>query len=759
MKRKSLSFLLPIVVLFVVGCASEENKTLIVSEKIHPALQMLPVPAGLGVNIHFFEGNKKDLSMLKESGVGIVRMDISWGSVEKSKGKYDFSRHDKLIEDLDKLGIRLLFIIDYGNPNYDDGLAPHTPEGREAYAKFCAALAERYSGKDIIWELWNEPNIDKFWLPAVNVDNYMAFCKAVVPVIREKDQNACIIAPATSAFDMKFMESCFEQGLLDLVDGVSVHPYRNPELSPETAFDEYQLLSLLIEQHKPEEKAIPILSGEWGYSTFHLSRKLQGKYLARQWLSNFAYDIPISIWYDWHDDGQDPEEAEHNFGTITWDYKAKPSFIAMKTLIEQFRGYQAIGRVGLGSVDDYLLLFQKNDEVKLALWSTSDIHRISLGKDIQILQGVNYLGKNISNINSEEIKISDEPIYLNIEQPYPDWINVILEINDLTSTEIQNLAQGIINEEKQNKVSNKIFEFLRGNNPQQFHAALYTLIVLANKINTDDALSIYYLILDLGKDVLSSKQALIKIAKIGSKGSVEKVTTKMKDANLMKEASLYYLNLAYIMVINGKYNKAENLMLEAIKFSPPRYAMDRILSRMQKSNKNIDTNTYKKMARSAGFMNDWQVVGPFSNKNKLAERTEYLYVKSIDTSKPIKYGKSKLKWQKLILDGVFPVIPLAKLYGREESAAYAYAEITFDESFPAILKVGSNDGVVCWINGKKVHEKFIGRALTIDEDIVKVNFKKGNNTILLKVLNQGNAWEACLRVCDSKGVPLDISNR
>ena len=49
--------------------------------------------------------------MLKGSGVGIVRMDISWGGVEKTEGKYDFRRHDKLIEDLDKLGIRLLFVI------------------------------------------------------------------------------------------------------------------------------------------------------------------------------------------------------------------------------------------------------------------------------------------------------------------------------------------------------------------------------------------------------------------------------------------------------------------------------------------------------------------------------------------------------------------------------------------------------------------------------------------------------------------------
>lgn len=91
MKRKIISFLWVIIILFIVGCSSKQNKVLIEKEKLHPALQMLTVPARLGVNIHFYEGNKNDLSMLKESGVGIVRMDISWGSVEKTKGKYDFA--------------------------------------------------------------------------------------------------------------------------------------------------------------------------------------------------------------------------------------------------------------------------------------------------------------------------------------------------------------------------------------------------------------------------------------------------------------------------------------------------------------------------------------------------------------------------------------------------------------------------------------------------------------------------------------------
>jgi len=77
----------------------------------------------------------------------------------------------------------------------------------------------------------------------------------------------------------------------------------------------------------------------------------------------------------------------------------------------------------------------------------------------------------------------------------------------------------------------------------------------------------------------------------------------------------------------------------------------------------------------------------------------------------------------------------------------------------ALFKIGSNDGVVCWLNGAKVHENFASRPLTIDEDIVPVHLKKGLNRILLKILNKGANWEVCLRVCDQNGKPLDLQDK
>ena len=53
---------------------------------------------------------------------------------------------------------------------------------------------------------------------------------------------------------------------------------------------------------------------------------------------------------------------------------------------------------------------------------------------------------------------------------------------------------------------------------------------------------------------------------------------------------------------------------------------------------------------------------------------------------------------------------------------------------------------------------FNDKALKVDEKIVKIFLKEGKNQILLKVINRVNNWEACLRVCDARAVPIDISD-
>ena len=93
---------------------------------------------------------------------------------------------------------------------------------------------------------------------------------------------------------------------LDYVDAISVHPYR--EWEPESVTEDYKSLRELIKKYS--SKPIPIISGEWGYSTangwngLNLSEEQQAAYLVRMLLINQLNHIPISIWYDWKNDGR-----------------------------------------------------------------------------------------------------------------------------------------------------------------------------------------------------------------------------------------------------------------------------------------------------------------------------------------------------------------------------------------------------------------------------------------------------------------------
>jgi beta-xylosidase len=192
-----------------------------------PARAQLPPPTvseGFGVNIHFTDPQPGEMERFREAGFRRARMDLFWGSVEREKGVYDFAAYDRLIEHLARAGARPLFILDYGNPLYDGNRAPHTDEGRAAFARFAGAAAARYKGRGVLWEIWNEPNLAQFWKPKPSADDYAALALATAKAVRAADAKATILAPGSSGFPWEFFETVFRSGLLAHIDAVSVHP-------------------------------------------------------------------------------------------------------------------------------------------------------------------------------------------------------------------------------------------------------------------------------------------------------------------------------------------------------------------------------------------------------------------------------------------------------------------------------------------------------------------------------------------------------
>lgn len=398
------------------------------------------VPDGLGVNIHFTDPKPGEMRQLAAAGFGIVRMDLTWAGTERKAGAYDFAAYDRLLAALDAHKVRALFILDYGNKLYDDGLSPHTDAGRAAFAKWAAAAASHFKGRGVLWEIWNEPNHANFWKPKANVDDYVKLALIASKAIHEAAPSEIVIGPATSEVDLPFLEACFKAGLLEHWSAVSVHPYR--QTNPETAADDYRKLRRLIARYAPKGKQVPILSGEWGYSVAwkNFDEATQGKYLPRQWLTNLANDVPVSIWYDWHDDGANPAEAEHNFGTVKHayhkdrgdaPYDAKPAYVAARTLTTSLNGYRFNKRLAVGDeASDFVLLFDKADEptsppvpdLKLVVWTASKEPRsLLIPASPGSFRAVDHLGKDLPPIATDteglHVTATDGPQYLTPEKP------------------------------------------------------------------------------------------------------------------------------------------------------------------------------------------------------------------------------------------------------------------------------------------------------------------------------------------------------
>ncbi len=389
----------------------------------HLSLPSPLLPDGLGINIHSTDFLPGEMPLFAATGATWTRMDFGWGKTEKTRGVYDFGEYERLLSQLEARKIRPIFILGYGNKLYSD-VSPATPESRAAYARWCAAAVGHFRGRGVLWEIWNEPN--GFWRPTPNAADYTLMAVQAARAIKAAAPRECVIGPTTATFDWAFIETTFQGGVLNYFDAVSVHPYRNTP--PETAAPDYARLRALIARYAPSGKEIPILCGEWGYTsqTRERSETVQARFLTRQWLVNIASGAQLSMWYDWRDDGADPNERENRFGIVRHQYRAdgatvfdpKTAYFAAQTLTRQLSGLYFRQRLSGASEDDWILQFGRGDKTVLVVW-TVDADVTKLGATEPRFYSLppgrwrvtSHLGEHLPDVEGK-IALTGAPLFL-----------------------------------------------------------------------------------------------------------------------------------------------------------------------------------------------------------------------------------------------------------------------------------------------------------------------------------------------------------
>jgi polysaccharide biosynthesis protein PslG len=421
MKLRSL---LAIVSLFLSLVISADNRSIECAGCWMPAANPPTVEESLGVNVHFIEPRPGEVKMIAEAGFRWVRTDFIWEVTERERGRYDFSAYDHLLKQLDEFHIHALFILDYGNPLYTNGKSVRTHEARAAFARWAVAAGRRFAGRGIIWELFNEPNNTMFWPPQPNAEEYNALAQEAGRAFRDAVPNEQLIGPAVDSNDLRFLQACLNGRSHEWWSSLSVHPYR--QTNPETVATNYARLREMIDKADSGGKQLKIISSEWGYSSAwsRMNEERQAIMLTRQFLTNLANGIPLSIWYDWQDDGVDPNEDEHHFGLVRHAEKSgpgifepKPAFLAAKTLTTVLKGFRFQERLNVGGPFDYVLAFVRGDERRIVAWTAAPAaHRLATPNlsgqfSVTTMSGGNG-GRAVATEDTLTIDVSQSPVYL-----------------------------------------------------------------------------------------------------------------------------------------------------------------------------------------------------------------------------------------------------------------------------------------------------------------------------------------------------------
>ncbi len=337
------------------------------------------IPQSCGVQLKTHNFTVEVLDKVHALGFRAVRRGFYWHSVEKEKGVYDFSDYDAQMEHARKLELTVVGVLFAGNELYeDDGQGGiQTEAGRKGFAAFAAALAEHYEGHDVLWEIWNEPNVRTFWRKngQHNSDEFAAeytdLVKAVVPAMLEADPDCFIVAGSVSCYwepSYEWTESCFKRGILATgIRAWSVHPYGVK--TPEESADGHKRMRELLRKYGADQMAL--LNTERGFAVKEApegwpggskerAREFQAWNLVRQYMVDQLHGVPLTVWYEW--DGEE-------FG-ITDEGDSRPAYTACRVMVEQLDGWRLVRRVESDSDLDYVLLFEDTGGGrKLVAWT------------------------------------------------------------------------------------------------------------------------------------------------------------------------------------------------------------------------------------------------------------------------------------------------------------------------------------------------------------------------------------------------------
>jgi polysaccharide biosynthesis protein PslG len=304
------------------------------------------------------------LQAISDDGVQVVRMGAWWSDLEpgapvNGQHGYSWSDIDKQVGALARHHLQweplLCFSATWASTI--DGDYNGAPAGTDNFARFGAALAQRYGAGGSFWsehpelpalpvasyEIWNEENAKVYWHPGT-AGSYADLYAATHSAIHGVDDSARVVVGGLAAADNSsvqdpadFVRAMYTHrpDLRGRVDAVALHPYAREPRSVYTKVAQFR--------HELDDIAgpgVPLELTEIGWTTADTPESRRADYLREvaSTLSRTDCGIDRLSAYAWLGPEQAVGDREQWFGIANRDGSNKPSASAYASSVKLMRG-------------------------------------------------------------------------------------------------------------------------------------------------------------------------------------------------------------------------------------------------------------------------------------------------------------------------------------------------------------------------------------------------------------------------------------
>lgn len=414
-----------------------------------------------------WENPEKTATLLKELGAKLAICKLSWKDIEKEKGKFSeegWKVCDEIINKLTNCGIGVMCLIS-ATPAWaiDPALSPEKwkgkkfnppPKNPKDLADFASIAVKRYKNKVKTWTFFNAPQNRNHWIePTHLADLYKASYEAAK---REQPDSVVVMSGLESNMERRgaYLEAFLKAGGGKYVDMYDFHimpldapPFTNIESFTITLKEilkkfgedkkpiQYGAIGLPSAFNPPPRWQINKTSNGWkSVDCIPLNSETQASRMVVTMALGRSLGINRIFWTRIRDHapqsgdayqkyaekrkGKEQKwrvESQRTTGIIDYDYRPKPSFYALKTLIEKLDSADFIRGLDIGN-SGKVCVFKKGTVSTGVFWVWEGEKTIELSSSAKTVQVVDIYGKNIKTIPVAEgkfsLNVTKIPLYL-----------------------------------------------------------------------------------------------------------------------------------------------------------------------------------------------------------------------------------------------------------------------------------------------------------------------------------------------------------